>query len=422
MSSVLENSTANATKEKEKTPSHRTSAPTPTKRKQFRDISKEQNGGVLKKLIKKGTSDEKPVEGCPCFIQYVGRLMSGEIFDTTRDVIDGKHVGGTDDPHEFQLKREKAIKGFDVAVASMNKGEIAEYVFTPDYAYEGRGFPPKVRPNVSVQYEIELLYWKDSLPKFPSKAELDQSKKEREAAARKEYEENPPPSTDEKIAMAEEEKLAGNKLFQEGKFEEAKKKYDSGFVNIYVGKDEWNHILSNEDKAKINKMKRVLHMNRSIVKLKMGKYEDALWDCDKSVALDPENRKGYWRRSKVYSLKVQSILDKGAEEKFIDVEKCWKLFRKALADLKKAKELQDKEIAAEASKKDQLIVGMEKKLRQQEKKLKLLTKKYEAAQKKLYANKIMKAVDKESENESKAKLTREQEELDAQDLPELEDD
>ena len=70
-------------------------------------------------------------------VQYVSRRLTdasslgrGEIIGTTRDVVDGRHVGGTDDPFEFQLLRGNAILGLDVAVQSMAVGERARFVPT----------------------------------------------------------------------------------------------------------------------------------------------------------------------------------------------------------------------------------------------------------------------------------------------------
>ena len=234
--------------------------------KGFVDISPNKDGGVLKKLLKRGPlgfyehsfgDGEKasspgkfPVEGCPVWIQFVGRLMNGNIFGTTRDVVDGKNVGGTDDPMDFMLLRENKVRqgpnedlmkrflteGFHIAVASMQRGEIAEYIFLHEYGYGQKGLPPRVRPNVPVRVEIEVCYWKDSLPRFPSQEELARSKRAREEEARKQYEENPPPAKKECVEKALAEKVLGNELFAQGKYEEAKAKYDAGFVNVYVGK------------------------------------------------------------------------------------------------------------------------------------------------------------------------------------------
>ena len=52
-----------------------------------------------------GKGPQYATEGCPCNIQYVSRRIGGrnnsgtephEIIGTTRDVVAGKHVGGTE--------------------------------------------------------------------------------------------------------------------------------------------------------------------------------------------------------------------------------------------------------------------------------------------------------------------------------------
>jgi hypothetical protein len=105
--------------------------------------------------------------------------------------------------------RDKWIKGLDIAISTMAIGEISRFILKPNYGYgiegtlschlfssllmyctESRahafiphytaGYPPKVLPNVSLDYEVELLSFGDSLPKFPSQEELAVSRKERE--------------------------------------------------------------------------------------------------------------------------------------------------------------------------------------------------------------------------------------------------
>ena len=66
------------------------------------------------------------------------------------------------------------------------------------------------------------------------------------------------------------EKEEGNKLFATGDWEGAKKKYDSGFVHIYSGKDEWN-CMGDEQRRKILDAKLPLHLHRAMCKIKMGK-------------------------------------------------------------------------------------------------------------------------------------------------------
>lgn len=96
-------------------------------------------------------------------------LGRGEIIGTTRDMVDGRHVGGTDDPFEFQLLRGNAILGLDVAVRSMAVGERARFVIRADYAYGAEGDSFKVRGGDALELDVELVRIEKSLPRLPTK-------------------------------------------------------------------------------------------------------------------------------------------------------------------------------------------------------------------------------------------------------------
>ena len=89
---------------------------------------------------------------------------------------------------------EKVIKGWDIGVATMNLGEIARFIITPEYAYGAQGFAPKVEPNETLDFEIELLKFKDPLPRFPTQAELAETRRKQAEEDKKALEENPPPT------------------------------------------------------------------------------------------------------------------------------------------------------------------------------------------------------------------------------------
>jgi len=42
----------------------------------------------------------------------------------------------------------------------MKRGEIAVFLCQPQYAYGKKGLPPKVPPQATVTYEIELFSWR----------------------------------------------------------------------------------------------------------------------------------------------------------------------------------------------------------------------------------------------------------------------
>ncbi|TYZ57411.1 hypothetical protein PybrP1_005996 [[Pythium] brassicae (nom. inval.)] len=300
----------------------------------FVDISPAADGGVLKKVLREGKEGRRWIEeGCPTFVQYIGRLDDGSIFDTTRDVVDGKHVGGTDDPFEFQLGREKVIRGWDIGVATMAEGELARFIIAPEYAYGSKGFAPKVEPDETLDFEIELVSFKEPLPRFPTQAELAESRKKQHEEEKKMYEENPPPTLDERIASAIKSKEKGNALVAAKEYEKAQKKYDSGFVHVFFGKEELE-VMPAADKEKLNKLKHVLYLNRALCKIKLAKIEDALWDCDQKLKgeLEKEKAGDFWILDKGYEFagEAEKSFRKAAEL----IEKQDASFHHALADLK----------------------------------------------------------------------------------------
>lgn len=114
------------------------------------DITPEKNGGVLKEIITPGTGDETPGDGCSVTVHYTGKLVDGTEFDSSR--LRGKF--------DFNLGTGSVIKAWDIGVKTMKKGEVAILTCAPDYAYGDKGSPPKIPPNATLIFEVELLDWK----------------------------------------------------------------------------------------------------------------------------------------------------------------------------------------------------------------------------------------------------------------------
>ena len=52
------------------------------------------------------------------------------------------------------------IKAWDLGVATMKKGEVAVLYCKSNYAYGESGSPPKIPPNATLVFEVELFDWK----------------------------------------------------------------------------------------------------------------------------------------------------------------------------------------------------------------------------------------------------------------------
>ncbi|RLN50306.1 hypothetical protein BBJ28_00021094 [Nothophytophthora sp. Chile5] len=51
----------------------------------------------------------------------------------------------------------------------MNMGEVARFIIAPQYAYGSEGFAPKVEPDETLDFEIELIRFKvcSAVTQFP---------------------------------------------------------------------------------------------------------------------------------------------------------------------------------------------------------------------------------------------------------------
>ena len=157
------------------------------------------DGGLYKKVLTPGDADAGTPSG-KVRVHYVGTLLDGSKFDSSRD---------RSGFFEFDLGVGRVIKGWDVGIASMSKGEKAILACRSDYAYGDRGSPPKIPPKATLLFEartsapqaleahpyphphhiahppapqVELFSWK---PKRKDKWELDGPARMAEAEALK---------------------------------------------------------------------------------------------------------------------------------------------------------------------------------------------------------------------------------------------
>ncbi|KAM7243780.1 hypothetical protein CapIbe_004388 [Capra ibex] len=115
------------------------------------DISPKQDEGVLKVIKREGTGTETPMIGDRVFVHYTGWLLDGTKFDSSLD---------RKDRFSFDLGKGEVIKAWDIAVATMKVGEVCHITCKPEYAYGLAGSPPKIPPNATLVFEVELFEFK----------------------------------------------------------------------------------------------------------------------------------------------------------------------------------------------------------------------------------------------------------------------
>lgn len=115
------------------------------------DISPKQDEGVLKVIKREGTGTETPMIGDRVFVHYTGWLLDGTKFDSSLD---------RKDKFSFDLGKGEVIKAWDIAVATMKVGELCRITCKPEYAYGSAGSPPKIPPNATLVFEVELFEFK----------------------------------------------------------------------------------------------------------------------------------------------------------------------------------------------------------------------------------------------------------------------
>lgn len=103
-------------------------------------------------VVSKPGTGVSPKAGQKVTVNYTGKLLNGEIFDSNTDPK-FHHV----EPFSFPLEQHRVIQGWDEGVALMKKGEKATFYIPSALGYGQRGAGGKIPANAVLVFDIELV-------------------------------------------------------------------------------------------------------------------------------------------------------------------------------------------------------------------------------------------------------------------------
>jgi FKBP-type peptidyl-prolyl cis-trans isomerase len=102
--------------------------------------------GLKYQVLKRGTGTVSPKASDTVKVHYHGTLLDGTVFDSS--VVRGE-------PVSFPLSR--VIRGWTEGVQLMKVGDKFKFTIPPELAYGPNSPSPKIPPNSTLVFEVELL-------------------------------------------------------------------------------------------------------------------------------------------------------------------------------------------------------------------------------------------------------------------------
>ncbi len=108
------------------------------------------SSGLYYKILDKG-SGENPTRGSQVSVHYEGKLMNGQVFDSSFK---------RNDPIAFSLGVGQVIAGWDEGIALLNKGAKARLVIPSELGYGASGAGGVIPPNATLIFDVQLVDFK----------------------------------------------------------------------------------------------------------------------------------------------------------------------------------------------------------------------------------------------------------------------
>ncbi|XP_053130532.1 inactive peptidyl-prolyl cis-trans isomerase FKBP6 [Hemicordylus capensis] len=232
--------------------------------RRMQDISGDR--GVLKEIIRAGSGEIVP-PNASVLVKFSGYL---EYMDRPFDTNCFRR-----NPRLMKLGEDITLAGMALGLVTMKKGELARFLFKPNYAFGAMGCPPMIPPNATVLFEIELLDFLDS-------EESDQF-----FNLTREQQKGFPLQKVLKVAATERE--FGNYLFCQKHFVDAKERYKrASSILLRVNAEK-------AEQAEVDAAKLLVFLNLSFTYLKLQLPARALAYGEKALEVDQKNAKALFR-------------------------------------------------------------------------------------------------------------------------------
>lgn len=106
-------------------------------------------GGLRYKVVREGAPDgRRPRTYDQVEVRYAGWTTDGRLFDASY-------------PRSVTFSLDRVIKGWSQGLQLMREGDAYLLVVPPDLAYGPRGVPPRIGPDATLVFHVELVRVKD---------------------------------------------------------------------------------------------------------------------------------------------------------------------------------------------------------------------------------------------------------------------
>jgi len=222
---------------------------------QGEDISKDKDGGIVKRTKISGEGYDQPNDGSQVEIELKG-YQKGKLFDERKV--------------EFELGEglDKDVpRGIEFAIEKMKRGETSQITLKPSYAFGSAGIVSKgVAPESTLVYDVTLLKFEKAKESW----QLD---------------------ADQKLEQAKLFKDKGTKHFKDGKYEIAATRYQKVVEFL-----EHEISLKGDSETDRKDLLQAGRLNMALCYLKLNKWIEARGACEKAIEENADAAKAWFRK------------------------------------------------------------------------------------------------------------------------------